>query len=197
MKINLVKMGVLLILLNTPSICILSCGKTQTILMSESDDNDDNNAAHMEYYSYVADSTGALQTVFPVKQDVFFHFGMINSGDAPQGYTIAHGAPPFVFFEVFKNDSLVGTSDDGYAYVAIIVPGELAPGDTLQYFTSWYSNEYHDSLTVGSYFTRIKSHFYLEDIVPFTCLDSLDFEVISESSTLDLLYDSQLQTVKP
>ena len=180
MKIHIVRTSVLLILLSISIIFILNCGKTQTIIINECDDNGHNNDAYMEYYSYVADSAGVLQTVFTVEQDVFFHFGMINSGDAPQGYARAHGGPPIVLFEVFKNDSLVGTSDDGCDYPAEVVPGELAPGDTLQYFTSWYSNEHHDSLTVGSYFTRIRSYFYLEEIVPLARLDSIDFEIVLE-----------------
>ena len=171
MKINY--MGMLLIFVSISSMCILSCNKTQTILKSESDDN-------MEYYFYVADSAGTLRTVFTVKQDVFFHFGMINTGDIPQDFTISDGGPTLVLFEVFKNNKLFGTSDDGASYAYVDAHGQLAPGDTLRYHASWYSNKFHDSLTVGNYFTRVKSHFYIEDIVPFACIDSMSFEITSD-----------------
>ena len=176
MKIKIFKILKLMIFFSISISLSLNCGKTQKIIDNKSDDNDDN----MEYYSYLADSTGMLQTVFTVKQDVFFHFGMINRGTMPQEFTKVHGGPPIVLFSVFKNDSLVGTSDDGYYYPAVMLPGELAPGDTLQYFTSWYSNDYHDSLTVGTYFTKIIPYFYLEDIAPSVCLDSIHFEIILE-----------------
>jgi len=131
---------------------IINCSKT----------TDSESYSDIEYYFNLADSNGMERTIFNTEQDVFF--SMCNSG-------------PIASFNVYMNDSLIGTSDDGYDYAQALVDGELDSGDTLKCCISWYSNNNHDSLATGNYCAIIHPNIYILDIVPSTCLDSIYFQI--------------------
>ena len=137
-------------------------------------------AFRIEHFFYPADSTEKPKTAFTTKQDIFFHFGIINTGNMTQKYEKSHGGTPLASFEIFKGGSLVATSDDGYDYGAVIVPGELAPGDTLKYSTSWNSNPFHNPLPAGNYLVKLKPYIYIQNIVPSKYLDSINLKIVSE-----------------
>lgn len=129
-------------------------------------------------YFYLSDSLGDIKTNFQVNQDVFFNFGIINNQDTVLYYTKGHGAPPIVRFVVFKDDTVFGSSDEGYSYIAIVVGGQIPPHDTLKYSESWYSNPYHqNNLEVGSYYTIVDPYIWFDDFDILSLLDTVYFEI--------------------
>lgn len=128
-------------------------------------------------YFYLSDFSGMKQTIFDPDEDIFFHFGIINYTDTVLDYYIIHGGP-IVSFQVYRNEQLVGTSDDGYGYPTVIVPGELQPGDTLKHSVSWYSNPYHHfDLQPGNYKATIVPYVHFEYLFLYPQMDSVYFEI--------------------
>lgn len=129
-------------------------------------------------YYYLSDSSGNLKAEFLLGEDIFFHFGIINNQDSVVTYTKGHGGPPVVSFVIFNGDSLIGYSDDGYVYPAVLGGGMIAPHDTLEYSVSWYSNPFHtDTIEGGSYYTTVYPYIWFEDFNISSLLDTLVFEV--------------------
>ncbi len=129
-------------------------------------------------YFYLSDSLENIKTNFYVNQDVFFHFGIINNQDSVLYYTKGHGAPPIVRFVIFKDDTVFGSSDEGYSYIAIVVGGQIPPHDTLKYSVSWYSNPYHqNNLEVGNYYTTVYPYILFDDFDLLSLLDTVYFEI--------------------
>lgn len=129
-------------------------------------------------YYYLSDSTGIEKTEFLVGQDIFFHFGIINYQDSAMSYTKSHGGPPIASLVIFNNDSIIGYSDYGYAYPAIVISGRILPNDTLAYSTSWYSNPYHtDLLEKGNYYTTVSPYIWFADFNLTSFLDTVYFEI--------------------
>lgn len=129
-------------------------------------------------YFYLSDSLQNKQTKFDLNQDVFFHFGIVNNQDSALNFTKGHGGPPIVSFVIYKNDSIWGRSDEGYAYPAIVVPGQIEPHDTLKFLTSWYSNPFHENgLTSGNYYTIVNPYISFEYFNLSSHLDTVYFEI--------------------
>lgn len=129
-------------------------------------------------YFYLSDSAGSEKTEFLEGEDIFFHFGVINSKRLPLNYTKGHGGPPIVSFVIFQNDSMIGYSDDGYAYTAEVVFSKILPNDTLEHSASWYSNPHHtDLLEKGSYYSTIHTYIWFDDFDLASLLDTVYFEI--------------------
>lgn len=121
-----------------------------------------NNIIDYESYFYFADSSGNRTTTFNYGEDIFFNFGVINKSSSEIEYYKSHGGPPVSFY-LSRNDSLIGTSDDGKSYTMALVPGQIDGNDTLQYRTSWYSNQVHDTLSPGQYKCILIPHLITRD----------------------------------
>ena len=99
---------------------------------------------------FLADSSGEETTLFDAGQEIYFDYSIVNNTGATLHYTLPNSGP-FVSFEVFHADSLIGTSDDGRVYSQMIVRGTLAPGGSLKWVYPWLSTEYHSALLTGEY----------------------------------------------
>ncbi len=80
---------------------------------------------------------------------------------------------------IYRSGRLIGTTDDGYSFPAIVVPGSIKAGKTLEYKTSWYSNPYHkDSLlNAGSYTVKIDPYIRFTDFDLKKNLKTITFTV--------------------
>lgn len=130
----------------------------------------------IELYFYLTDSIGTEKTIFDPEENIFFHFGIINTGNRVEDFTKGDSGPA-VSFIIQTNDSLIGTSNDGYDYTQALVYGKLAPGDTISHSVSWYSNSQHDSLGVGNYCLNLKSNVYMLNLRTSTYPDSIIFQI--------------------
>lgn len=115
-------------------------------------------------FFYLADSTGKKETKFNIGEDIYFHYLTINNSHSTYDYVVSNSGP-IVTFEVFHNDSLIGTSDDEFCYLQVIVYGKLTSKDTLKYTVSWLSNEYHSMLHTGKYTAKAKSNLYIRLVI--------------------------------
>ncbi len=128
-------------------------------------------------YFYLSDTNRYRTINFQENEDIVFHFGIVNHKDSTLSYHVIHGGP-IAGFLVYQNDTLVGTSDDGYAYPAVIISGELPAKDTLQYSVSWYSNPYHPKkLTSGNYQATVSPYVYFEDLALYLLPDTILFKI--------------------
>jgi len=127
---------------------------------------------------FLSDSLENIKTGFHIREDVFFHFGIINHQDSVMHFTKSHGGPPVVRFVVYQQDRVFGSTDEGYAYPAIVTRGQIAPHDTLKYAISWYSNPYHENdLEPGDYYTVPDPYIRFDDFDIAGHLDTLCFEI--------------------
>lgn len=136
-----------------------------------------NHNNHVTAQFYLADSTGQEEINFYIGQDIYFHYSIINHTGKIQNYAIKHSGP-FASFEVFQNDSLIGTSDDGLYYIQVIIERKLSSGDTLQSVYSWYTNKYHSILPAGEYFARAKPNLWIDDIYPSSYSEKINFVIM-------------------
>lgn len=98
---------------------------------------------------FLMNSTGAKTTTFAFGEDIFFHYSILNNSRTTQNYDIDEG--PFVTFELFQNDSLIGTTEDGLDWILRLITRNFLPADTLTRLTSWLSNRIHAKLPPGEY----------------------------------------------
>ena len=113
---------------------------------------------------FVSDSAGNQKSVFAKGENIYFHFKITNNRSEDLKYTKSHGGPPIVSFLLYKNNQLVGTTDDGYCFPAIVVGGKIKSGKALNYVTSWYGNPSHKSLLeAGSYSFEVKPYIRFDD----------------------------------
>ena len=159
---------------------LLGCEKSTDYLKGiKGNTNGNTNNSDDFVYFYLSDSLGNIQTQFNLYQDIFFHFGIINNQDSSLDYTKSHGGPPVVSFQIYKGDSLFGSSDEGYAYPAVVLPGVIASGDTLINSVSWKSNPYHENtLETGQYYTIIYPYIWFDDFILASYLDTMHFEIL-------------------
>jgi len=69
-------------------------------------------------------SQGVETTQFVFGQDISFHYSVENTTENTYSY-INQDTSPLVTFEVYKKDSLIGTSVDGLAFIPVIVEKTL------------------------------------------------------------------------
>ncbi len=113
---------------------------------------------------FVSDSVGNQKSVFAKGENIYFHFKITNNRSKDLKYTKSHGGPPIVNFLLYKNNQLVGTTDDGYCFPAIVVGGKIKPGKSLNYVTSWYGNPSHKSLLeAGNYSFEVEPYIRFDD----------------------------------
>lgn len=161
-----------LFILSLTLLCLF-CLSCKNVIDSPDSISNKNNMA----YFYLSDSLQNIKTKFDLNQDVFFHFGIVNNQNSALHFTKSHGGPP-INFVVFKNDSIWGNSDEGYAYPAIVVPGHIESHDTLKYSASWYSNPFHENiLTSGDYYTIVEPYISFEYFNLSSNLDTVYFEI--------------------
>ena len=79
----------------------------------------------------VTDTIGEKSTQFHSKEELILSFSLTNSTNDTLTYPRGNSGPS-VIFHILKNDSTVAASIDGYAYLAVALPGFLPPGQNLQ-----------------------------------------------------------------
>lgn len=126
---------------------------------------------------YLADSSSTRTTIFDIGEDIYFHYSILNNTGTTQDYAVSHSGP-FVSFKVFKADSLIGTSDDGFSYLAVAIYGKLLPGHALEWVYSWFSNENHSALPAGEYTAWATPNLWIHDIEPSSPSKKIDFVVL-------------------
>ena len=99
---------------------------------------------------YLTNPSGQKTTSFEVGQDVGFHYSLQNLSGKNQPYTNPHTGP-FVTFELYRDGLLVGTSDDGYGYAAVIVRNTLQDSEKLVNVYNWHAVVQHSLLPSGRY----------------------------------------------
>ena len=128
---------------------------------------------------YLSDSVGSVKYSFTQGENIYFHFEIKNNRSDDLHYRVSHGGPSVVNFLIYRSGRLIGTTDDGYSFPAIVVPGSIKAGKTLEYKTSWYSNPYHkDSLlNAGSYTVKIDPYIRFTDFDLKKNLKTITFTV--------------------
>ena len=76
------------------------------------------------------DTTGQTDTSFQSGQKFVMSFSLINSTD--HAITFLVNSIPPVHFQIWRNDTLIGTSVYALTNSFVSIPDTLAPGDTLQ-----------------------------------------------------------------
>jgi len=79
----------------------------------------------------ITNTRGVSSTIFTMGEQFNMSFQFINSYNYTLNYFRGSTEPPVVF-EILKNDNIIATSVDGYAFAQIVIGGSLAPGDTLK-----------------------------------------------------------------
>ncbi|MCH6560065.1 hypothetical protein IH799_06890 [candidate division KSB1 bacterium] len=90
-----------------------------------------------------------------------------------------------VTFEVYKNDSLIGTSVDGLAFIPVIVENTLKAGETLTTEYNWLSAAVHQPLPVGEYTAKARPKLEFNNINN-PGLEELNFRVIAMSDLVKI-----------
>jgi hypothetical protein len=129
---------------------------------------------------YLTDPSGARTTTFSVGQDIRFHYSILNPTAESQSYR-KPDTGPFVTFEVWQADSLIGTSDDGFEYAAVITEGSLMGGDTLLLDYNWFSVDLHKPLPAGEYTAWAKPRLQFNDIET-PAPEKISFKIIFDAS---------------
>ena len=160
-------------------IIFISCFSTSCKKTTDSVVNTSNNQPIVnEVYYFLSDSNGNVQSQFTVGQDIFFNFGIINKQDTAITYSISHGGYHVVSFKIFKNNSVVGYSDDQISNPLTIVADEIQPQDTLEFTCSWYSNPYHTRILMdGEYYVTLRPFLSFTDFNLLNYLDTIYFEI--------------------
>lgn len=130
---------------------------------------------------FLMNSAGAKTTSFDVGDDIHFHYSIKNLSPETQEY-INPDTGPFVSLQVFKDDLLIGTSDDGFAYLAVIVEAELKGGETISKEYNWYSVDVHTILPPGEYTAKANPRLNFKDI-PTPHPETIPFEIKCDSTS--------------
>lgn len=77
----------------------------------------------------LADTTGQISTVFHSREMFDMSFSLTNTTEDTLTY---HFSFPPVIFKILKNDTVVASSIDGFAFTMDIRTGYVAPGASLQ-----------------------------------------------------------------
>jgi hypothetical protein len=104
---------------------------------------------------FLTNPSGQRTSSFAVGQDVTFNYSLQNLTGEDQPFTNPHTGP-FVTFELYRDGLLVGTSDDGFGYAAVIVRGTLSASEKLIYTYNWHSVVQHSLLPPGRYTASAK-----------------------------------------
>lgn len=147
---------------------------------------------------------GQITNVFKAGEDIRFHYSITNETGSAQEFMKPHPGP-FVVFEVFFEDILIGASDDGFSYPAVVVRDTLNESGALQYEYDWLSVQLHGNLPPGKYVARARPILEFDDVstpgseeIAFTVLcdsttqscDSTDFVIITEQPADSLQLDA-------
>ncbi len=100
-------------------------------------------------------SQGVETTQFVFGQDISFHYSVENTTENTYSY-INQDTSPLVTFEVYKKDSLIGTSLDGLAFIPLIVEKTLNARETVTVEYNWLSTGVHQPLPVGEYTAKAR-----------------------------------------
>jgi len=123
-------------------------------------------------------------TQFNFGQDINFRFAIENTSENSYSF-INQDTGPFVIFEVFKGDSLLGSSVDGVFYIPLIVEDTLKAGHTLTVGYNWLSVNLHTPLPVGEYIAKAKPRLDFKDIEnPVS--EELNFRVVAVSELVKI-----------
>ncbi|MBI5472903.1 MAG: hypothetical protein HY961_11210 [Ignavibacteriae bacterium] len=81
----------------------------------------------------LTDTSGREMTVFHPGESFDIRFALTNTTAKTLTYYRGSSAPDVLFW-VFRNDSLVASSTDGYAFLMVVSTGYLEPRETLRGF---------------------------------------------------------------
>ncbi len=123
-------------------------------------------------------------TQFNFGQDINFRFAIENTSENSYSF-INQDTGPFVIFEVFKGDSLLGSSVDGVFYIPLIVEDTLKAGHTLTVQYNWLSVNLHTPLPLGEYIAKATPRLDFKDIEnPVS--EELNFRVLAVSELVKI-----------
>jgi len=132
---------------------------------------------------YLKNRSGEKTATFMQGEDIIFHYAITNLQPKHAPFTLPDTGP-FASFEVYHDTLLIGTSDDGLGYAAVVVSDTLPADSTIAYEYRWLSTPQHGSLPVGLYtvLATPRLHFNIQ-VSPSP--DSLTFTVTCDSTTTD------------
>ncbi len=123
-------------------------------------------------------------TQFNFGQDINFRFAIENTSENSYSF-INQDTGPFVIFEVFNGDSLLGSSVDGFFYIPLIVEDTLKAGHTLTVEYNWLSVNLHTPLPLGEYIAKATPRLDFKDIEnPVS--EELNFRVVAVSELVKI-----------
>ena len=79
----------------------------------------------------LADTTGKQGSQFHSGAEFLLSFTLTNTTHDTLTFHRGNSGPS-ITFHIFKNDSTVATSIDGYAFLEVVLGGYVAPGESLQ-----------------------------------------------------------------
>ncbi len=130
------------------------------------------------------DSRNTETTRFGFGQDINFYYAIENG--TPNNYSYTNqDTGPLTVFEIYKGDSLIGSSVDGFFYIPLIVEGTLQSDDTLTVEYSWLSVNLHAPLPLGDYIAKARPRLDFDDIEN-PVLEELNFRIIAMSDLVKI-----------
>ncbi|MCH7753750.1 hypothetical protein IH970_01320, partial [candidate division KSB1 bacterium] len=99
-------------------------------------------------------SQGVETTQFVFGQDIGFHYSVENTTE--NTYSYVYQEEHLVTFEVYKKDSLIGSSTDGLTFIPVIVEKTLKARETLAAEYNWLWAAIHQPLPVGEYTAKAR-----------------------------------------
>lgn len=128
----------------------------------------------------LVDPAGDQTQTFKAGQDIRLTYAMTNQTGGLQGY-INPDTGPIVSFEIFRDDSLLGTSDDGVAYALVLVEGQIEASETIVWEYNWYSADLHEPLPSGKYKARARPRLHFS-AVSTPKPEEIEFEIVCDTS---------------
>jgi len=133
---------------------------------------------------FLKNSQSNETTRFGFGQDINFNYSIENRTENSYSY-LKQDTGPLVTFEVYKKDSLIGTSLDGLAFIPVIAEDILKAGETLTTEYNWLSAAVHQPLPVGEYTAKARPKFEFCDINS-PVVREFEFRVVTMSDLLKI-----------
>ena len=105
----------------------------------------------------LTDTTGKETSTFSESEHFDIKFSLTNNTDGTMMFTRNSSAPD-IRFSIYKGDSLVSSSTDGYAYLMMMSVASLGPGQSLHGYWRGPTTSAQDpktSLAPGKYMIKI------------------------------------------
>lgn len=132
-------------------------------------------------------SQGNEATQFQFGEDITFHYSIENKSRHSYLYTNQHSGP-FVIFEVYQGDSLIGSSLDGLAFLPVIIADSIEAGETLIAEYNWVSAPSHSPLSVAEYTAKANPILEFNDAASLEN-EEIEFQITPRASDLVKISD--------